>query len=790
MMQKLILAFGLERIVREWFKTNPLSQKEYDMLIQIQRRITDSKCCINPPPDELRLVENQRTPQHRVTADDLLPNVWNTRLKLGLLTSDVQDMIADITAYLRSRGEANIGNANDPWALTCYELLWWMARDLSGVTCDEQAETMIKCRISYINKLIADDIFETAKEESEKKLKSTMLQVLTATRIRLERIKKFIVDLEIANSSVREHLYKLNIEGTKILNYGFQFLCFILRDTNKINKILTADIFQLPVEILETRTGQLLKCLIDSPIYLEFFGVNFNIPEQNDTPAENEESFVVDNPFYNENQLCIPLSIIKDLKKSKQIHSFLTGKYSSKDSGILKSFNENKDLLTTFLDMHAILIEIAYAIFACNVGHKSAGVGGELLVYTKSHDVMTALMETLTNLFQEFSRCHSKLRFATGKMEDQLSTKTGIFLSSDEQAWLQFLTGEIPSISTQLDQAFSSSATFIKKILMSSNNISPQERYTMAKKQTEYFADTARIISDHVNSVLSKQPLQIEHDNTSPPAPRSPHQNGPRFLSPRSSGAGNVGALPDISETGQLIQSESEVSQPELMKLDYRRTPQKEINDNNCRFTVGLITRNKHNLGVVILKNNSLTTSSTKILWDTLAECPLLREVDVQYNLNLLTYDPRLINSQESLNAFSTFLALSPSLSILNIKSCGLDSHSAKIIGDGLRKNRTLTILDIGSNTLGNEGIKEICLALHDHPKLHDLRLTFIDITDEGAQYIFELLDKNKNITDLHMDEGRSVSDEMILKISRLLYERAQAADPSFNATSMSQSFN
>lgn len=703
-------------IKREWWKSSEYSATEIKMMGEIHRCFRDSQCGKNEPP-ELKM-GNNKMPEHEITGQDLLASVWNDKLQDGFLSTEVQDLISDITEFMSIRVDANIGNPNDPSNLTCYELLIWMTRDLSGAKCNKATLDMVDNRIQYLIKLGDAKIFK------DEKTRRTMLSVITSVRTILQHKIRPIINREIENSCVRDYLTELKKLGKRVSDYGFQFLYFALRDTIKPP---ASDICLLPDEITQSRSGLVLQCLVTTPSYCNIFdtkdpSATEPTSSEDKSPLENDTAFI--NPFINnDNQLCIPQSLFEDAKHTVGVCEYLNGKSRSsvKKTGILEAFRTDDKLLSDFMEMHALLIELAKTFLACDEAYKSAGKGGDLLVYGQSNQQINDLMETLKKLCKSLTGCHNRIKMATSEQEAKETAKTVASLPKATKAWLKNLSN-LPSINNQLEIALSSCIDEANKIQTSSNKITPDERLETAKKQTLYFTETAELLTSHVTQFLTRQPL-VEH--VSSVSPRSPSTNGQRFFlesppSKRSPGEASssvqqlatiprgrsstftTGVKPNSSIFTQITAATSDTSNTKpfqnINKLDLRGCQNRVLTDNLVNFAVQLIRSKKRILTKVQLKNNKLTSNRTKPLWETLAECNSLTKLNVTNNPLLLELSNFSATQMESLNAFSTFIKTTKTLKVLHINSCGLDFKSAGLIAPCLSVNQTLEVLDLGGN--------------------------------------------------------------------------------------------
>jgi len=109
---------------------------------------------------------------------------------------------------------------------------------------------------------------------------------------------------------------------------------------------------------------------------------------------------------------------------------------------------------------------------------------------------------------------------------------------------------------------------------------------------------------------------------------------------------------------------------------------------------------------------------------------------------------------------FSTALTnnKSSNLKILDISSCKI-GHGAVLFANMLRENKTLQVLNMGSNSIGSAGAELLAMALHDNDTLEELILYGNNIDAVGAYHIAEMLKKNTGLRKLDLSNN-DIGDE------------------------------
>jgi len=96
----------------------------------------------------------------------------------------------------------------------------------------------------------------------------------------------------------------------------------------------------------------------------------------------------------------------------------------------------------------------------------------------------------------------------------------------------------------------------------------------------------------------------------------------------------------------------------------------------------------------------------------------------------------------------------------LKLRSKNIEDGPAAKIGDVLKANTNLTVLDLSTNYIGLEGAKKISEALMVNTTLTSLNVRWNVMKDEGAKLISESLKFNTALTSLNL-ENNEVGDKM-----------------------------
>jgi len=192
-----------------------------------------------PVPDYFLLKDG--SPKYAATEDSILRSqIVNKHVK-GRLAGDAEELITRILNYQqerRQRGMFRRGRWDDPTMLVLEELKNWAAVRLFNFKCDSPELDEVKRRISYVDALSRDgNIFK-----SSNKSQVTMRSVLRTIKSVLEEIVVPHINAEIATSSAREHLDRLEVSARLALNHVSLFLFYVLRNTKNTPQATINDI--------------------------------------------------------------------------------------------------------------------------------------------------------------------------------------------------------------------------------------------------------------------------------------------------------------------------------------------------------------------------------------------------------------------------------------------------------------------------------------------------------------------------------------------------------------------
>ncbi|XP_037676439.1 NACHT, LRR and PYD domains-containing protein 8 [Choloepus didactylus] len=133
-------------------------------------------------------------------------------------------------------------------------------------------------------------------------------------------------------------------------------------------------------------------------------------------------------------------------------------------------------------------------------------------------------------------------------------------------------------------------------------------------------------------------------------------------------------------------------------------------------------------------------------------------------------------SSPQDLGAYYLFMALQQPecrLERLSLENCGLTESSCKSLAPSLRSSKMLTHLSLAENSLKDEGVKMLWEALkHSECPLQRLVLRKCALTSACCQDVASALNKNKNLRSLDLGFNSLKDDGVILLCEALMSPR------------------
>ena len=132
--------------------------------------------------------------------------------------------------------------------------------------------------------------------------------------------------------------------------------------------------------------------------------------------------------------------------------------------------------------------------------------------------------------------------------------------------------------------------------------------------------------------------------------------------------------------------------------------------------------------------------------------------------------------SDEGAKALGEALKANKTLQMLNLTNNSIGAEGAAALGAALKANKALQTLYLDSNSIGDEGAKALGAALKDNQALERLYLRSNSIGDEGAAALGAALKDNQALQTLDLN-GNSIGEDAKKRLRQIAKERSTALD-------------
>lgn len=166
------------------------------------------------------------------------------------------------------------------------------------------------------------------------------------------------------------------------------------------------------------------------------------------------------------------------------------------NSGILASFHQ-KFVVDTFVRLHGLLQELAFALVLFMQAKALAGVGGDLLVYGLANRQLNYVLRTYGKLMEGISTCIKTIDDVGRSRYEELVFEN----NHQEKVWPRHYS-IATSLRNRLDGDIAGAMKAARQVEDHANERQIQERLRSAKAQTEQFTATASKFCSKVASLL------------------------------------------------------------------------------------------------------------------------------------------------------------------------------------------------------------------------------------------------------------------------------------------------
>ncbi|XP_072891391.1 ribonuclease inhibitor-like [Hemitrygon akajei] len=190
-----------------------------------------------------------------------------------------------------------------------------------------------------------------------------------------------------------------------------------------------------------------------------------------------------------------------------------------------------------------------------------------------------------------------------------------------------------------------------------------------------------------------------------------------------------------------------------------------KLRDSRMKLVSAALRNPEFKIQKLVMSGVCLTDSGAEDLASALSTNPTLTELDLSYN-KLGDSGVKLLGICNISNLSVSFTSLSL---ISRLKCVGLTDSGAADLASALSTKPSLTELNLSYNELGDSGVKLVSGALRNPEcKMQKLWLESVGLTDSGAEDLVSALSTNKSLTELDL-RSNSLTDRSVPALRRLI---------------------
>lgn len=324
----------------------------------------------------------------------------NKQLNQGPLRVCAGNIVIKICVYQQERHSRSIGagSLDDPINLLLEEVKHWAIHTLSAFSYGDDLKRQVNCRIDYLKMLEkSDDLFPSSRT-GDLHFGATLLEVL-------ERLQEAKIDIQatLDSASAEKELEQLVFSAKNLVQHVTQYVYFIFR--SEASDDFTFENVRHPHQTdkrmqnaLKTRTGEFLLLLLNSIPFLRLFP-DEKAPELS---APVHSTALVIPP--------VPETFQKNPFVSKDL---LPTKENQADYGIYSAFLACPNIIASFIELHALLLELGHFTLICGDLKGLARWGGDILIYGLTNQSVALFMQSYFNLINSISIQLGSIRHLT-----------------------------------------------------------------------------------------------------------------------------------------------------------------------------------------------------------------------------------------------------------------------------------------------------------------------------------------------------------------------------------------
>ena len=188
------------------------------------------------------------------------------------------------------------------------------------------------------------------------------------------------------------------------------------------------------------------------------------------------------------------------------------------------------------------------------------------------------------------------------------------------------------------------------------------------------------------------------------------------------------------------------------------------------------------------ISNNNFTTRGAIAISQSLCNKIEFQYLKMSWNNYFLDTDQSMITFSHSnmkngeARILGNVLCSNKSVTELNLSRNKISDNSAKDISNCIEINKSLKEVDLSRNRISDIGLKQIAVALQKNQVLQKLNISHNNISDDGAIAVSDSLKKNNTLVQLNMSQNK-ISKIGIISIGKVLQTNTtlQQLDISYN---------
>ncbi|CAK4157314.1 unnamed protein product [Aphanomyces euteiches] len=464
-------------------------------------------------PHILKMDDNFKVPLYMPVVGDFDEHTFVRKMQdmVGLLKNPAEGIISSICAYQTDRHDRksfHVQYLNDPRTLLLEEIKYWALNVLASASCTtEYIVNEVENRMQYIKKIQYGQQKLFTSGNGERSLMATLKDVREILEYRVLPI----IETERAHASAKEQLTVLEAKGQDALVHGVQFLFYVFRNTPNAPNDCTISNLQSQQhagmkEVMNTKSGQMLQLLLETPGFKELFPASPYATSQKEK-SNSQQLLLTNSP--EEVQMMNHTAVFSDEHQNAIVPSIIGGPLTNpvdflkqSNSGVVSLPPETAGpAFEMFTRLHAMLKLMADLIVSCRKARLLAGPGGDLLVYGPGGDAVRGLLQSWQAVQSEMRRLVTEMTTLGVQELDKLKT-------NQERNWRNCFK-EVLSIQGYINNDIAACVEPIQLIYRNTDPVRVQRMLKEFREATGQWVQENTSICAQISGTLGLPPPQM-----------------------------------------------------------------------------------------------------------------------------------------------------------------------------------------------------------------------------------------------------------------------------------------